>query len=219
MERENSTDIVIESLDNKTENCQRSIDTVYDNLDEQDRLTIDRCIVGYYMVTGRDLHTYRAAEFSPTSTSEQYETAINMLVTAKASAIVAHQAYGMRKGIMLYRNKDGTKVVSEDNNEISFLHYVYSEVQDEIQTFTCRDCLYTEHEITKVAAYTVLERRNNGMAIAVTTKNMFVSSLYDNITLISFYYTSSNPLCYVQSQYRRESHITNIKRVVNVINN
>ena len=96
--------------------------------------------------------------------------------------------------VMLYRNKDGTKVVSEEDDEISFLHYVYAEVQDEIELFTCRDYLYTEHSTTKVAAYTVMERRNNGMAIAVTTKNMFISSLYDKITLISFCYRSSNLL-------------------------
>lgn len=183
-------DIVVESLDHKTDNSDSDIEDVYSRLNDDYQQLVNASIVSLYHVTNKDIGRCKMIDMNEVS-SDCYEMLVNRFVTAKA-VLITSSFYGIYKSVLVYKNSDKVIIESETNTEVSLIHYVYTEILEDIKTFSSRDFLYANYETTNISAHVDLEKKFTQCVIRVTTENVFINSQYNNVKLILFSYLSNS---------------------------
>lgn len=183
-------DIVVESLDHKTDNSDSDIEDVYSGLSEDYKQLVNASIVSYYHVTNKDIGRCKIIDMNDIS-SDCYEMLVNRFVTAKA-VLITSSFYGIYRSVLVYKNSDKVMIESETDTEVSLIHYVYTEILEDIKTFSARDFLYANYETTNISAHVDLDKKYTQCVIKVTTENVFINSQFNNVKLILFSYLSNS---------------------------
>ena len=192
--------IHVTSLDNNICDNERSINDITEEVvDEKTLSIINMAIINYYLVNGKDISKYRKYTFlcHKNNDPRYYEMIANRLVSSKASLFISkNPETNVLNGIMVYKNKTGTRIVEETSQKIAFGNYLYSEIVDnDITTLVCTNdvILYFDHNKTDIAALVELERaidiqkmKFTDLNVTVNTKNAVVSSHYSRLLLYSF---------------------------------
>lgn len=190
--------INIQSLDRRTLTEEKSIGKILDEFDDDTNDVINSTIVNYYLVTGRDVKTFKTFRLYCKSANDPkyYEVVVNRLFNSRANLIISQDRYKrIDKAVVIYKNQKHL-ILEETSQKISMANYIYSELCDEkLKTFcTMNDTLlYFDYETTNVASLIELERDLDvekmmftSMNITINTKNLLISSYYNNLLILSF---------------------------------
>ena len=191
--------INVESLDNKTATEEKNIKIIEDEFKDNEMTNIiNSTIMNYYLVTGREIKTYKVFRFDSRirNSPKYYEMLVNRLVNSRANLVIS-QSFSKKaeRAVIIYKNEKRL-IVQETSQKIAIGNYIYTEILDgTIKTFcTLGEVLmYFDYEMTDIASLTELEREIDpqkmmfkDMNITINTKNIFISSYYKDVLIISF---------------------------------